>query len=536
MGKSHLRLAVPVLLAVLFLIIISSFALAVTFYPVYNSAIVSPSLSATFDTTMNLSIVASYGGTPLSSGDRVCLGQVDISAPLVSSYATDASRINVKVPCARYYANGTCRGYDTATPSPPSQSISWVTEATYNSVLAEFAPYPSSKCYPSQILTFPIAINSDVTAAYYNDASGWSGDRMLGNGRASIVQFCWGTKTMEYILNGTQTQLSQMPIESAGIISFDPNFTTGVYTFTATGIVKDCSVVTRSWEVYNSIPVRNCLYQDPSNTFRNYILSSDNTMTLSFFVGPIMNVTSYSIDSRVEEGGTGSFSLTVKNDGDINMTVDPAAITFTGGFTFVSSTPSSSFMVAPGETHIITGVFRAPYPFETPRNVTITIPFAGSEALVGTCDDATSVSFMIGQVAPMPPNELTLRLNVNPSGIPRGLWHNITITVEATRGGQRVPPVSSTYYRIDRWDNDSQSWLRAPTWSADKYFTFTYTPSDTETRGDVTIREPVHYLGTGEDWQTGIYKVTAFIYDNRRSEQRSVSNYFVIYYQDCYDR
>ena len=434
-------------LLVAFLFLISSLVIALTLYPNYRSLLSTPEIkNATFDVNVNISLSASYNGSALSSGDNICIGAISLSSTPTGTYATDATKTVVDIECVDYYGNGTCRGYDTTTPGVPSANINWVSDSTFSTVLNSFAAY-SSKCYYSQLTTFSISISSDVTARYFNDNNLWSGDRLLGNGRASMVYFCRGTKAFNYTLSGSESQVSGSSVDVSSIASstFTPS-TGGVYTLKATESIANCSTVVRGWRIYGSGPVRNCLYSDASGTMAGLSFASPS-LSLNVYRGPVFNFTSFSAEKVVPVGSNVSFNLTIRNDGDMTMSVSPLGMTFTSGFTLISVTPSSNFTLSAGQSQTLTGIMSAP---ATAGNYTIVIrmPYQATESILGTCDDAntassdslTNSSNTTFEVVDCP--IISSSLQILPSIVGEGQIVNFTIYI--ANGGNRSTQVTSS--------------------------------------------------------------------------------------------
>jgi hypothetical protein len=550
------------ILVILFLIAALSIVFSITKNPQYNGYYTETNTKV--DASVDLGTSATYSGTPLVSGDRVCMGAVDLTALTTSLYASDPVQTSIGVECTRYdpALGQQCAGYAGGAPGLPSANISWVSQSDYNTAAGGFNVLVCKTRDRLPLPTYTGITLRDISANYYGFSGFYSGNKLIGAGTASIALFCYGTSNISYTFNGSTSQVpgSSLNLGTTSTITFNnPATDTGAYIFQANARVANCSMIARSWNTYGTAdsthPAQDCLYKDPTGTMTN-LLVSGNSISITVLRGPVMNLTGPGIEGQISEGDVGNFWVTVKNDGDVNMTVNPAGITFDANFGYVSSIPAGAFNLAPGENQTITGRVMAPNNFLNIRNVTITIPYMGAEALIGTCDDPSTASVLLGEVKPAPPTQLTLRIVVDPTGIIRSTGHSVTINATLTRGIQRVPPVSSSNYTIQRWDNITQSWVWAPGWSMVKGFTFDYTPSDTELRGDASRTEPVHCLAFSEscqtlnaDWPVGVYKVSVSVRDDKSTNyNRGIGNpdapdvieqrftYFVIYTIGCEER
>jgi len=548
------------ILVILFLIAALSIVFSLTKNPQYNGYYTETNTKV--DATVNLSTTANYSGTPLVSGDRVCMGAVDLTALSTSLYASDPAQTSIGVECTRYdpALGQQCVGYAGGSPGLPAAGISWVSQGDYNTAVGGFDVLG---CKPRDRLPLPTYTGitfRDISANYYGFSGFYPGDKLIGAGTASIALFCYGTSSISYTYNSSASSLvpgSSLNLGTTTTIAFNnPVTNTGTYIFQANAVVANCSMLARSWNTYGTAdtthPAQDCLYKDPTGTMTNQLVSG-NSISITIFRGPVMNITGYSIDERMPEGSVGGFSVTVRNDGDINMTVNPAGITFDAGFSYVSSTPGAAFVLAPGENQTISGSVRAPSNFLTARNVTITVPYMGAEALVGTCDDARTASMVIGSVVPAPPDQLTLQVNVDPPGTIRDKWHNVIINVSVSRGGQDVEySISDPNISITSWNGSE--WRCAPGWCPISNPTYEdehmglnfpdsqhYFQSSSRTIHYVSDTQIYPYL-IGDDWPVGLYKVSIAVRDNRMSTYTGVETvarrdtYFVIFTIGCEER
>ena len=553
------------ILVILFLIAALSIVFSITKNPQYNGYYTETKTK--IDATVNLGTTATYSGTPLVSGDRVCMGAVDLTALTTSLYASDPAQTSIGVECTRYdpALGQQCAGYAGGSPGLPASVISWLSQSDYNTTVGGFNVLVCKTRDRLPLPTYTGITFRDISANYYGFSGFYPGDKLIGAGTASIALFCYGTSNLSYTYNGSASSLVPGSSLNLGttlpIVFNNPVTNTGTYSFQANAIVANCSVLARSWNTYGTAdsthPAQDCLYKDPTGTMAN-LLVSGNSISITILRGPVMNITGSSIDERMPEGSIGSFSVTVKNEGDVNMTVNPATdISFDAGFSYVPPVPPAPILnLAPGENQTITGSVRAPANFLAARTVTISVSYAAAEALVGTCDDLRTASVVIGSVQPAPPDQLTLRVNVDPPGIIRGIEHHVVINVSVSRGGQTVegtistPNVSITSWNGSEW-RCAPGWCLgnqiigdAKNWGDDMYLDY---GSSGGTNGFATDSYPVHYIsGTGSpignDWPVGLYKVRVAVRDNRMSTYTGSEviarrdTYFVIFTIGCEER
>ena len=389
---------------------------------------------AKVDATVNLSTALTYyDGTPLPSGSRICNASVNLLATPYSVYASNPAQTSIGVECTRV-VNNSCVGYASGSPGMPSANISWTSQSNYNAILSSFSVNEAPIFNSLPLPTYAGITFYPITADYYKFAPPTA---FVGTGTASISLFCYGNSAVTYTYGGSTLPVpgASTQMSSTTAISFTKTATdTGNYTFNSGATIGSCSAITRSWNTVGvadpTHPVLDRILSDPLNTLSNANLASP-PVTITVFRGPVMNVTSFTTDSLITPGTTGAFTAILRNDGDINMSVNPAGIAFTSGFTLVSVVPATSFILAPGASQAVTvtGMLRAPAT-EGVYVVSIIVPYQSTETLIGTCDDAATLTSSINTtitVSTCP--ALIVSLGLNPATLVDDQRVNFTITV-----------------------------------------------------------------------------------------------------------
>ena len=478
--------------------------------------------TVTTDLSFAQTATATASGTALANNDRVCIGAITITPAVTSTYS---SVRDTKVECPTYG----CAPRDTTAGATGTLNTQLVTQATYNTIVSTYRScvYTGTGA-PANAYAPNIVYMNYARGDYLEDVRGSAATR---NG----VQ-CYGTSTAT--VNGASIGTIDF---TGGSQVFTPS-NIGTYNLSASYSVSGCGVMVRTYETDG--PTYDCYLRGTATGSG----SAPSTITINVVRGPVVNITAATIASTIPAGSSGSFSFTVRNDGDMNMTINPAAITFTGGGMTVSTiTPSIAVTLAPGANQTFSGTISAPSGFTQanyPNGVTvsITVPYTSPDPVVGACGASlpgAAPTFPVGTVTPQPPSELTMSMIIDPSGIIRDKWHNVSINVTITRDGiQSVGgTLGSKNITIERWNGTE--WLCAPGWSTYtncmKDFSFTYYPSGQETTAYANMTEPVYYTPFGEDWPVGVYSVRIAVKDDLRSQYTGTNvvvrldRYFVIY-------
>ena len=222
---------------------------------------------------------------------------------------------------------------------------------------------------------------------------------------------------------------------------------------------------------------------------------------------------------QTRDGDRINFTLRVYNVGR-DVMISSTDVTFQNLQNAVIESPS--FPVNLTGAVVFRGYGYAPAPGNYNLVARITYPSVGS--CISGLANATIPLRVIGP--------LRLEVVVWPTGIIKARYDNVSINISVYRDGQEVErTIRNANISMMRWNGTA--WVGALAWYPKEDVYFTYPDGQ---HGNSNHWYRVYDQYSGDDWQAGVYRVNATVYDIPRVESVSLIRYFTIYNLACTDR
>lgn len=392
------------LFLILFVLLLLGMVNAPTFTAHYHDFFI-----ITTDTTFSHTLNVFLGEQEITSGANVCRGALTIYTTNTSTFAKPPvidDKIQAKVSCV-YSLD--CRPYSFSESSYPA-NIVWISSTAYHSNITFFSQR-ASWCRTYEGLQPPHPLGPYVLTARYYNYSGEEYFNSLGSINWSV--FCYGSTD---IYSGGSV-ISSPFTPPAGPVTIESRFR-----------VENCSVFARAYQQpAGGDEVADCIYSPPSGTYPIQL-----TKSISFTVYNGANITNTTPLTIVKTPGSNvaSFSITLKNNGDVNVSI--TSLELTGDLTIISFADSPPFTIPAGETKTITGTARVPCDGTTSKSATVVVGYRSAISLIGTCGDPKTASFTGSTTGMSGPNIV----NVTPLTITKIPGSNVAnFSINVTNNG-----------------------------------------------------------------------------------------------------
>jgi hypothetical protein len=514
-------------------------------------------------TTYTSAIVTNY-----PNGSRMCRNAVlNITPSVVVAYSIPAAT-NADLRCP----DVSCTLDGSAAPILIANSV-WFNNTAYAGVSSRI--YPSglvvaTQCRASSVSNFNFAgfnfLNINARHFYV------PGDPAGGiTGRGNVSLYCKGSFNAS--IDGGTGNIT----DASSSMTYNATFATnGFHYANVSTIVENCSMLTASYTASSPSFLYTCIYSN--STFSQRVLNDSFELTV---IGiPDLTVASFTLPGSAQENALISWSITLNNIGDNYANITGVTLTNLNNVAVATSLP---LILNASNSTTISGTARAPS--NGTYNVTAQVTYIGDQTAVGPCSVPATVNLSMGTLTvqpPIPPGPIppvSVRLRVTPSAIilkdgkflvgNNEIFHiNVNGTIKRSwpDGNDRVD-VDTGNVTIQRFDIGAGIWRTVtlsvynpnyfpnqPARYCDPYATgcneygsgMGYEVKTTEnTTSVITLRQPINYppqfswcggsYVCSSPWQTGVYSVTADVWDPRNLSVQSARAYFVIFNLNCKD-